>query len=137
MKASDGFLAWAARQLEIGEGELELMHLESAFALLVTRIEIARRLGARDPLATGATKRAGGNSRMCTKRMLERLGYAPSQRRAVQRLLVGTTSGWPGLIRLYAAGQDLSPADRQYARRQVKALGDQGRESRSTAHQAD
>jgi hypothetical protein len=126
MRTLDGFLAWSSRQLEIGENELELMHLSSAFALLVTRFEIARRLGAKDPLATGATKRAGGNSRMCTKRMLERLGYTPPQRRAMQRLLVGTTSGWPGLIRLYAAGRELSSTDRQYARRQVRAFNESG-----------
>jgi hypothetical protein len=122
VKASDSFLTWTSRQLEIGEETLELMHLSAAFALLVSRFEIARRLGAKDPVATGATKRAGGNSRTFTKRTLDLLGYTPAQRRAVQRLLVGTTSGWPGLIRLYAAGGELSKADRQNARRHVKAF---------------
>lgn len=98
------------------------MHLDAAFEMLVSRFELARRRGAKDPVATGSTKRAGGNSRLCTKRMLEHLGYTPAERRAVQRLLAGTTSGWPGLLRLYAAGRHLSSSDRQYARRQVKVF---------------
>ena len=124
MNTMETFEMWALRELEIAPEELEPMHLIAAFEMLVSRVEIARRLGAKDPLAAGATKRAGGNSRVCTKRMLERLGYTPPQRRAVQRLLMGTTSGWPGLLRLYAAGQPLSSADRQYARRQFKAFSD-------------
>jgi hypothetical protein len=122
MSASQSFEEWVSRELEIGPEELERTHLTAAFEMLVSRFEIARRLGAKDPLATGATKQAGGNSRRCTKRMLERLGYTASQRRAVQRLLVGTTGGWPGLLRLYAADQPLSSTDRQYARRQLNAF---------------
>lgn len=122
MKTPETFRAWVSRQLEIGDEELERMHLDAAFEMLVSRFELAQRRGAKDPVATGSTKRAGGNSRLCTKRMLEHLGYTPAERRAVQRLLAGTTSGWPGLLRLYAAGGPLSSSDRQYARRQVKVF---------------
>ena len=122
MKTAETFRVWVSRQLEIGDEELERMHLDAAFEMLLSRFELARRRGSRDPVATGSTKRAGGNSRLCTKRMLEHLGYSPAERRAVQRLLAGTTSGWPGLLRLYAAGHHLSASDRQYAHRQVKVF---------------
>lgn len=128
MNDTESFRAWVLRQLQIGDEELDRMHLDAAFDILVSRFELARRRGARDPVATGSTKRAGGNSRLCTKRMLEHLGYAPPERRAVQRLLAGTAGGWPGLLRLYAAGHDLLPSDRQYARRQVKVFTERPRE---------
>lgn len=132
MNSTETFRAWVLRQLEIGDEEFERMHLDAAFDILVSRFELARRRGAKDPVATGSTKRAGGNSRLCTKRMLEHLGYTPAERRAVQRLLAGTAGGWPGLLRLYAAGRHLLPSDRQYARRQVKVFtGRPGNHSRA------
>jgi hypothetical protein len=122
VSSRESFRAWAARQLEINDEDFERMHLDAAFELLVSRCELARARGAKDPVATISTKAAGGNSRLCTRRMLEHLGYTPAQRRAVQRLLAGSAGGWPGLLRLYVASRHLSPADRQYARRQVRAF---------------
>ncbi|WP_270889240.1 hypothetical protein [Pedococcus sp. 5OH_020] len=122
MKPEETFHVWVARELEIDDTQIESMRLDAAFDLLVSRFELARRRGSNDPVSTGSTKHAGGNSRLCTKRMLEHLGYTPAERRAVQRLLAGSASGWPGLLRLYAAGIQLSPVDRQYARRQLKVF---------------
>lgn len=132
MNSTESFRAWVLRQLEICDEEFERMHLDAAFDILVSRFELARRRGARDPVATGSTKLAGGNSRLCTKRMLEHLGYTPAERRAVQRLLAGTAGGWPGLLRLYAAGLHLLPSDRQYARRQVKVFTGRPRDGSRT-----
>jgi hypothetical protein len=122
MSKRQPFRLWAVRELGITEPEFDLMLLGAAFELLVSRCELARRRGSKDPVATGSTRYAGGNSRVCTKRMLEHLGYNPDQRRAVQRLLTGTASGWPGLLRLYAAERHLSVSDRQYGRRQVRVF---------------
>lgn len=116
------FRMWAVLEVRITEAEFDLLLLGAAFELLVSRCELARRRGSRDPVATGSTRYAGGNSRVCTKRMLEHLGYTPHQRRAVQRLLTGTAGGWPGLLRLYADERHLSVSDRQYARRQVRVF---------------
>ena len=119
MSSKETFMKWVAHELGVDEAQLHHIHLDAAFELLVSRFELARRRGAKDPLTTGATSRAGGNSRVCTKRMLDHLAYRAPERRAVQRLLVGTTSGWPGLLRLYAADRHLTVSDRQYARRQL------------------
>ena len=122
MTPSEPFYAWVIRQLRLSDEEFERMRLQAAFELFVSRVEQAIRRGSTDPVATFSTKAAGGNSRVCTRRMLDQLGYTPSQRRAVQRLLAGSAGGWPGLMRLYAANRHLSADDRQYARRQVKAF---------------
>lgn len=122
MRTEQTFLAWLSGQLEVGDDDIRSMRLDVAFELLVSRCEAARRRGAKDPVTTVSTKRAGGNSRRCTKRMLEHLGYTPAERRAVHRLFAGSASGWPGLLRLYAAGRDLSGRERQYARRQLNAF---------------
>ncbi|WP_235508644.1 hypothetical protein [Terrabacter sp. Root85] len=116
------FNDWTAAQLHLTAEELADINLTPVFDLFISRIEEARRRGAADPLTTITTKRAGGNSRACTKRMLEQLGFTAAQRRAVHRLLAGSPSGWPGLLRLYAASQDLTGGQRQYARRQVQTL---------------
>ncbi|KRB42982.1 hypothetical protein ASD90_21575 [Terrabacter sp. Root181] len=116
------FNDWTAAQLHLTAEELADINLTPVFDLFISRIEEARRRGAADPLTTITTKRAGGNSRACTKRMLEQLGFTAAQRRAVHRLLAGSPSGWPGLLRLYAVSQDLTGGQRQYARRQVQTL---------------
>ena len=116
------FTEWTAEQLGLTAQELADINLTPVFDLFISRIEEARRRGATDPLTTITTKRAGGNSRACTKRMLEQLGFSAAQRRAVHRLLAGSPSGWPGLLRLYALSQDLTAGQRQYARRQVQTL---------------
>jgi len=116
------FNDWTAAQLHLTAEELADINLAPVFDLFISRIEEARRRGAADPLTTITTKRAGGNSRACTKRMLEQLGFTAAQRRAVHRLLAGSPSGWPGLLRLYAVSQDLTGGQRQYARRQVQTL---------------
>ncbi|KRF35512.1 hypothetical protein ASG96_18995 [Terrabacter sp. Soil810] len=116
------FNDWTAAQLHLSAEELADINLTPVFDLFISRIEEARRRGAADPLTTITTKRAGGNSRACTKRMLEQLGFTAAQRRAVHRLLAGSPSGWPGLLRLYAVSQDLTVGQRQYARRQVQTL---------------
>src|SRR6476660_3820792 len=113
---------WTAAQLHLTAEELADINLTPVFDLFISRIEEARRRGAADPLTTITTKRAGGNSRACTKRMLEQLGLTAPQRRAVHRLLAGSPAGWPGLLRLYAASPDLTSGQLQYARRQLQAL---------------
>ncbi len=116
------FDQWAAEQLDVSRDALVATKVIAAFDLLVSRLEAASDRGAANPLVTITGKRAGGNSRACTRRMLEQLGFTPPQRRAVHRLLAGSTSGWPGLLRLYTHGNDLDPRQRQYARRQLSTL---------------
>ncbi|GAA2161052.1 hypothetical protein FHX52_3245 [Humibacillus xanthopallidus] len=125
------FVDWTASQLNLAPGAIAEVHLSPVFDLFISRIEAARRRGATDPLTTVTAKRAGGNSRACTKRMLEQLGFSAPQRRAVHRLLAGSPSGWPGLLGLYASSQDLSLQQRQYARRQLQAIRGHGDTVRS------
>ena len=89
------FDQWVAEQLDIDREVLEATKVIAAFDLLLSRLEAASDRGAANPLVTISGKRAGGNSRACTRRMLEQLGFTPPQRRAVHRLLAGSTSGWP------------------------------------------
>ena len=79
---------------------------------------------AADPLVTVTAKRAGGNSRACTKRMLEQLGLEPRARRVVHRLLAGSPSGWPGLLRIFSEQRHVTDAERTYAQRQLRLLND-------------
>ena len=116
------FDQWVAEQLDIDREVLETTKVIAAFDLLLSRLEAASDRGAANPLVTISGKRAGGNSRACTRRMLEQLGFTPPQRRAVHRLLAGSTSGWRGLLRLYADGRELDARQRQYARRQLSVL---------------
>jgi hypothetical protein len=115
------FEQWAAVEIGLTSEQVDALRLVAAFEVLLSRCEEARRRGARDPLVTVSSKKAGGNSRACTRRMLEHLGYTAAQRRAIHRLLAGSTSGgWPGLFRLYGDDGPLTSSQRQYARRQVQ-----------------
>ena len=116
------FTQWAARQLGLTADDINAMELTGAFEVFVSRLEAARRRGASDPLVTITSKRAGGNSRLVTRRMLHQLGYTPTQLRAVHRLIAGSGSWWPGLLRLYAVDVDLDARQRQYARRQLVCI---------------
>lgn len=91
------FEDWAIDQLALTDEEVEALKLTSVFDLFISRIESARSRGAANPLQTVTAKLAGGNSRACTKRMLEQLGFAPPERRAVHRLLAGRDRGSSGL----------------------------------------
>lgn len=113
------FTEWAAHQIGLTASDVAAMKLAGAFEVFVSRLEAARRRGASDPLVTITSKRAGGNSRQVTRSMLQRLGYTPTQLRAVHRLIAGSGSWWPGLLRLYALNVDLDARQRQYARRQL------------------
>ena len=116
---SPEFVEWAARQLALTADQVAELKLTAVFDLFISRVEAARARGATAPLLTVTAKRAGGNSRATTRRMLDQLRFEPHQRRAIHRLMAGSPSGWPGLLALYAAGRDLDPEQRRYARRQV------------------
>ena len=116
------FEHWAAAVVGLTPEQVETLRLVAAFEVLLSRCEEARRHGAKDPLVTVSPKKAGGNSRACTRRMLGHLGYSASQRRAIHRLLAGSSSGWPGLLALYCSCGELTLPQRQYARRQVKSF---------------
>lgn len=116
------FIEWAAHQIGLTADDVDAMKLAGAFEVFVSRLEAAHRRGAADPLVTITSKRAGGNSRLVTRRMLQRLGYTPSQLRAVHRLIAGSGSWWPGLLLLYALDVDLDARQRQYARRQLQQI---------------
>jgi hypothetical protein len=96
------------------------LHIFAAFEVIVSRIDTARAAGSGDPMRTVSTSLAGPNSRAITHRMLASLGYSPSQRRIVHRLLTGSTSGWPGLLMLFATGANLTATDRRYVMRQIR-----------------
>lgn len=122
MTTTAAFEDWAIAQLALSDEEVEALKLTPVFDLFISRIEAARSRGAADPLQTVTAKLAGGNSRACTKRMLEQLGFAPPERRAVHRLLAGSPSGWPGLLSLFVGSEELTDRQRRYARRQVRIL---------------
>ena len=112
------FQAWCQDQ-ELAE-RLAPLHIGAAFEVIVSRIDSARAAGSNDPMRTVSTSRAGPNSRAVTHRMLASLGYTPSQRRIVHRLLTGSTSGWPGLLMLFATGASLTETQRRYVLRQIR-----------------
>ena len=112
------FNAWCQDQ-QIGE-RLVPLHIGAAFEVLVSRIDAACAAGSADPMRTVSTSLAGPNSRAITHRMLASLGYSPSQRRIVHRLLSGSASGWPGLLMLFATGANLTTSHRRYVLRQVR-----------------
>lgn len=114
------FKQWAGSELQLSADDLETLRLVAAFDVLVCRCESARQRGAPDPLVTTSTRRAGGNSREVTRRMLGQLGYTRAQLRVIRRLLTGSTGGWPGLLPLFLAGRPLTLKQRTYARRQVQ-----------------
>jgi len=112
------FHAWCQNE-QIAE-RLVPLHIGAAFEVLVSRIDTARASGSTDPMRTVSTSLAGPNSRAVTHSMLASLGYSPSQRRIVHRLLTGSTSGWPGLLMLFATGANLTATDRRYVMRQIR-----------------
>lgn len=116
------FLSWTAEQLGCGPDELVVIQLEAAFEVFVSRITEAARRDAGNPLAVVCNSTAGGNSRAATRRMLRHLGYSPAQLRVVHRLMGGSPSGWPGLLSLFITRRDLTSHQRNYARRQVRAM---------------
>lgn len=116
------FRDWVAGELGVSIETIERSRLGPAFEILISRCEEARRRGATNPLVTVSPKRAGGNSRACTRRMLAQLGLTDSQRRVMHRLLGGSPSGWPGLLALFCEGAPLTPHQRQYARRHLAGL---------------
>lgn len=120
------FVDWAAAQLDLTGEEVRALKLPAVFDLFICRVEAARDRGAVAPLLTVSAKRAGGNSRATTRRMLDQLRFEPHQRRAVHRLMAGSPSGWPGLLALYARGADLTVEQQRYARRQVASVVDAG-----------
>ena len=52
--------------------------------------------------------------------MLKHLGYTDAQLRIVHRLLGGSPSGWPGLLRLFVGDAGLTDDQQIYARRQLR-----------------
>ena len=116
------FAQWVTDEAGIAREDVEHLHLEAAFELLLCRCETARDHGAPHPLQTITPKAAGGNSRQLTRRMLSQLGYETRELRVVHRLMAGSTGGWEGLVRLYAEQRPLTAAQRKYARRQVRLL---------------
>ena len=112
------FHAWCQDE-QIAE-RLVPLHIGAAFEVLVSRIDTARAAGSNDPMRTVSTSLAGPNSRAITHSMLASLGYSPSQRRIVHRLLTGSTSGWPGLLMLFATGANLTATHRRYVMRQIR-----------------
>ena len=117
------FGEWVVTELDASLDDLARSQLIPAFEVLLSRVEEARRRGARDPLVTVSAKRAGGNSRACTRRMLGQLGFTDAQRRTMHRLLAGSPSGWPGLLALYCYEVAMTVEQRRYARRQLSAIG--------------
>lgn len=94
------------------------MQITAAFEVMVSRLDAARAAGAVNPMRAISTRDAGPNSRVATRRMLERLGYSTAQRRSVHRLLAGSPSGWPGLLALFASNAALTLDQRRYVARQ-------------------
>ncbi|WP_157582332.1 hypothetical protein [Phycicoccus sp. Soil803] len=113
---------WIRDELRLGQHDPRLAVVAPAADILLSRAVAAAQRGATDPLVTVTSKRAGGNSRACTKRMLEQLGLEPEARRVVHRLLAGSPSGWPGLLRIFSEQRHLSDAERTHARRQLGLL---------------
>lgn len=97
----------------------EPLRISQAFAIAVCRIEEATRLGSVDPVRTLSNSASEG-SRKATKSMLRQLDFNDVQVRVMQRILAGSSSGWPGMIRLFLSGEDLEPTQRSYLRRQIR-----------------
>lgn len=115
---------WIRDELQLGQNDPRLAVVAPAADVLLSRALAAAQRGATDPLLTVTAKRAGGNSRACTKRMLDQLGLEPRARRVVHRLLAGSPSGWPGLLRIFSEQRHVTDAERIYARRQLGLLND-------------
>lgn len=121
------FVDWVKEQFDVDDQTIHDAKLVPAFEVLLSRVEEARRRGAEDPLLTVSPKRAGGNSRACTRRMLASLGFTDAGRRIVHRLLAGSPSGWPGLLALYSYGEVPTLSQRLYARRLLLFLAAEAR----------
>ena len=134
---NEPFELWL-RGFGITRNEAETLRLRPAFEIFLSRLESARQRGAEDPLVTVTAKSAGGNSRACTRRMLDQLGYEPAERRAIHRLFAGSPSGWPGFLRLYVDGEPPSTRHLRYVRRQLRTLERQrmGRQGQASGRQA-
>jgi hypothetical protein len=119
MTSRPDFRAWF--ETAVGYRLNESLLLTEAFAIAVCRVEEATKLGARDPINV-LCNGAGEASRRTTKAMFRQLGYTAAQIRIMQRVLAGSASGWPGMIRLFAHEAVLTPSQRLYVRRQLKAF---------------
>lgn len=128
------FEDWVKAQLGLDDDQLTDINLIPTFEIFISRIELARRRGATDPLLTATAKSAGGNSRRATKAMIEQLGLEPPARRAMHRLMAGSPSGFDGLLRLFAMQARLKGTQRKYARRQVLTLLESAQAGRSRRH---
>ena len=109
------------------QNDLQPMKITAAFEVMVSRLDAAWAAGAVDPLRAISTRNAGPNSRLATRRMLERLGYSAVQRRSVHRLLAGSPSGWPGLLALFARNAVLTTDQRRYVVRQRRHFRNEDR----------
>jgi hypothetical protein len=120
--SSQPWEGWAAAALEVTPEELKRLGVAAAAELLVSRALEAGRRGAAHPMVAASGKRAGGNSRIATRRMLDQLRFRPDKRRAVHRLLAGTST-WPGLFAIWGeGGRELTPSERRYVRRHVRII---------------
>lgn len=122
MNVTAAFDQWVVHEAGVDPQAFVRLKLTAAFDVYVSRLEEARLRGADEPLATISPHGAGGNSRACTRRMLVQLGYTSVELRVVHRLMAGSASGWPGLIRLYAEGSPLSATQHEYVRRQLQLV---------------
>jgi hypothetical protein len=116
------FQHWAVDEVGLTPDEVDALRLLPALEILVSRIEAAQARGAHDPVGAVSPTASGGNTRAATRSMLSSLGYTAAELRVVHRLMAGSVSGWPGLIRLYASGLPLTPAQHDYVRRQLRLL---------------
>ena len=116
------FSVWFGRHFGVAPDETRRLRLDAAFEVFLSRLEAARARGAHDPLVTITGKAAGGNSRCVTRRMLQQLGCDDVERRALHRIFAGSTSGWPGVLRMFAVGESPTTEQRRYVRRQVLIL---------------
>jgi hypothetical protein len=116
------FSQWVLDNAGIGADERNALQLDVVLDIFISRCEDARRRGSSDPLKTVSPKGSGGNSRMCTRRMLRNLGFTDAQLRVIHRLVAGSTSGWPGLLRLFVEGRSTTAEQRAYVRRQIRAF---------------
>lgn len=114
------FTEWAIAHTGLTHDDVAELEILAAFDVLVSRCEEARRHGADDPLRSITPREAGGNSRQTTRAMLAQLGYSRAQLRIIHRVMGGSTSGWPGLLRAFVHDQPLTKPQRAYLRRQVR-----------------
>lgn len=117
---------WVTTHTGLTSDALTELDIPAAFDVLVSRCEEARRRGAVDPLRSITPKEAGGNSRQTTRAMLAALGYSRAQLRIIHRIMGGSPSGWPGLVRVFVENRPLTKPQRAYLRRQVRTFMQSG-----------